>query len=58
MGRVDGKGQEENRKRIRCDEQCGETGSRKRAGENLAVLSWAGDGWPASFCGVEYSRPG
>jgi len=23
-------------------EQCGETGSRKRAGENLAVLGWAG----------------
>ena len=24
------------------DEQCGEIGSKKRAGENLAVLSWTG----------------
>lgn len=34
------------------DEQCGEIGSKKRAGENLSCAELGWDGWPASFCGV------
>lgn len=42
MGRVDGEGTGGKKEEKQMMNSAGETGSRKRAGENLAVLSWAG----------------